>query len=290
MSRLKNGRAMELFSSNEWVVKSAIKKFRFSDNIMDMEDAYQVASMELWRAAKEFDDSKGIKFSTYAFSCVRGALMNTDAKHNKYGFRISRRKCFKYRKLANDLNQGESLDKALINNDCTMDEYVSFRGVLEPVSNLEYTVDIGGSEVGTLADVIDSGERVDCQDNYNVLVNEIKGLLSDFEYEVVQLTIEGLSTVKIADKLECTQSKAYRALKAAREKIYSSIDGIPSKYMESPKERRKKFVDQVFSLYNNNKALTLKDIADITGQPLSTIDMILFRDSRKNKKTLEKAI
>lgn len=53
----------------------------------EYEDLYQIACMGLIEARNKFDESKQVKFITYAFTTIRGGLINFVQRDKKYNIR-----------------------------------------------------------------------------------------------------------------------------------------------------------------------------------------------------------
>lgn len=69
----------ELFEENKALAHHIAGKFgtavaRFAR--VEFEDMLQWSLMGLWHAAQRFDDSRGVKFSTYAATCCRGYVLS----------------------------------------------------------------------------------------------------------------------------------------------------------------------------------------------------------------------
>ena len=62
------------------MVGSIARKYCYNES--DYDDLFQVGMMELWKATDKFDSGLGVKFSTYAYSWVHGAI-NKYARENK---------------------------------------------------------------------------------------------------------------------------------------------------------------------------------------------------------------
>lgn len=63
----------EKFKANEKLVWDVIHKMNCEPN----EDLYQIGSIGLINAIKQFDESKGFKFSTYASTCIRNEILRS---------------------------------------------------------------------------------------------------------------------------------------------------------------------------------------------------------------------
>ncbi|BCO16071.1 RNA polymerase sigma factor_gp018 [Bacillus phage vB_BceM_WH1] len=72
----------KIIKENIGLVKKSIEqifpniKLIADNHRMDVEDLYQVGMMGLWLAAKRFDHSRKLKFSTYAVATIKGYVYN----------------------------------------------------------------------------------------------------------------------------------------------------------------------------------------------------------------------
>lgn len=58
--------------------------YKLVKNKYEFEDLVQIADMGLINAAKNFDENKGFKFSTFATPCIRGYLYRFISRDKKY--------------------------------------------------------------------------------------------------------------------------------------------------------------------------------------------------------------
>lgn len=67
----------ELFNENTKLVHHLIHtKFRgYLSHTLEYEDLYQIGCMGLYQAAESFDESRGVKFSTYAIRVIMNELL-----------------------------------------------------------------------------------------------------------------------------------------------------------------------------------------------------------------------
>ena len=64
----------QLFQDNQNLVKFCYNKYIKHHNISDAEDIIQQGMLALWKAALQYDESKGIAFSTYATHYISGYM------------------------------------------------------------------------------------------------------------------------------------------------------------------------------------------------------------------------
>lgn len=81
----------ELFNKNTNLVHYIINKYFSSEDSIDYDDMTQEGFIGLWKAVKTYDESKGIKFSTYAGRCIYnniGMVRRSINKKYKYNIQI----------------------------------------------------------------------------------------------------------------------------------------------------------------------------------------------------------
>lgn len=64
-----------LFDENIGLVFKVISQFPLRDSY-EFDDLFQVGCYGLWKAVKKNDENKGFKFSSLAFPCIKGELIN----------------------------------------------------------------------------------------------------------------------------------------------------------------------------------------------------------------------
>lgn len=65
----------ELFDKNQKLVGFAFKKYIGNYSLSDYEDVIQEGMLGLWQAAVRFDESKGVKFNTFAMKYIYGYML-----------------------------------------------------------------------------------------------------------------------------------------------------------------------------------------------------------------------
>lgn len=76
----------EFIENNIGLVRSCVSKFFYNES--DYDDIFQAGCLGLTRAAKSFDNKRGVKFSTYAVPFILGEIK--DFFHNNKKLKISR--------------------------------------------------------------------------------------------------------------------------------------------------------------------------------------------------------
>lgn len=70
----------EIFERYKGMIFHLIKKLNIQD---EDHDFFQIGTIALWQAFQNFDDAKG-SFSTYAYTCIKGSLLNELTRRKKY--------------------------------------------------------------------------------------------------------------------------------------------------------------------------------------------------------------
>lgn len=73
----------ELFEQNVNLAYSYIHKNDIYLDGYDQEDLFQEALAALWKACLNFDPSRGVKFSTFATSCIKNHFSDLIRKNTK---------------------------------------------------------------------------------------------------------------------------------------------------------------------------------------------------------------
>lgn len=72
-----------LYHQNTNLVYSYIRKNDIYLSGYDLEDLYQEGLLALWRACLNYNPSRGVKFSTYAVTCIRNHFVDLIRKNAK---------------------------------------------------------------------------------------------------------------------------------------------------------------------------------------------------------------
>lgn len=92
----------KVIEDNIGLVKTIVSRFQVSK--YDQEDLIQAGLIGLWKAAYNFDETKGVKFSTYSVKYILGEVKEELKKLNI--IKISR----KYYRIINELKQNKEVD------------------------------------------------------------------------------------------------------------------------------------------------------------------------------------
>ena len=73
----------ELYHQNVNLAYSYIHKNDIYLDGYDQEDLYQEALLALWKACLNYDPNRGVKFSTFATSCIKNHFVDLIRKNTK---------------------------------------------------------------------------------------------------------------------------------------------------------------------------------------------------------------
>ena len=157
----------------------------------DNQDLVQEGMIGLFKAVRDFDEHKNIKFSTFAQICVKRniytAITNSNSPNNE------------------PLNKGLSISHTDSSDD---DDYFK---------NLS-TDDLGLSEIYNPEDNVINKEK------YDEIIGFMSKELSKLEYQVMDLYIIGLTTSEIAKVLGKNEKTTDNAFQRAKNKIRKFLE------------------------------------------------------------------
>lgn len=157
----------------------------------DNQDLVQEGMIGLFKAVRDFDEQKNIKFSTFAQICVKRniytAITNSNSPKNE------------------PLNKGLSISHTDSSDD---DDYFK---------NLS-TDDLGLSEIYNPEDNVINKEK------YDEIIGFMSKELSKLEYQVMDLYIIGLTTSEIAKVLGKNEKTTDNAFQRAKNKIRKFLE------------------------------------------------------------------
>lgn len=188
----KNDEAMEfLLNKYKGMVLSSSKSLFILGG--ENEDLVQEGMIGLFKAVRDFDEKKNIKFSTFASVCIRRNIYTAITNSNN---------------PKNDpLNKGVSISPT----DSREDENGS------DISTLS-TEDLG------LSDIYNPEANLIHKEKYEDLIRFMEKNLSEIEYKVIDFYIIGLSTSEIARVLSTNEKTTDNALQRAKNKIKKYVE------------------------------------------------------------------
>ncbi len=157
----------------------------------DSDDLVQEGMIGLFKAIRDFDESRNIKFSTFAQLCIKRNIYTAISKSNS---------------LNNEpLNKGVS-----ISHTDSLDENDELKSLS--------TEDLGLSEIYNPEDNLINKEK------YDEILNFMGKELSELEYKVMDLYIVGLRTSEIAKVLGKNEKTTDNAFQRAKSKIRKFLE------------------------------------------------------------------
>lgn len=218
----------DLIRRNERLVWSVVS--RFAGRGVESEDLFQIGSIGLWRACERFDESYGVRFSTYAVPLIIGEIRRylRDYGQIKVSRRI-RERALAVRRAAAELQTTfgreptpQELAEATGN---TVDEVMQAIEATQAVHSLDEAIGHGDREDLLRIDRLEDGEAYDLQAIDRVDLRRAMHLLSEEERAVLFLRFfTDLTQQEVADRLGTHQVRISRierrALKQIREQLH----------------------------------------------------------------------
>ena len=167
----------DLILNNEGLVYHIMKKLGVASN--NYEDVSSVGKIGLIKAAQAFDESKGVKFSTYASRCIQNEILMYFRKEKHH--------------LGN-ISLSEPIGYDIEGNEITLMDKI-------PESTINFT------------------EQIAERENFISIINIILNVLKLREKLVMLYKISGFTQEEIAEKLGISQSYISRIQKKIKDKI-----------------------------------------------------------------------
>lgn len=192
LSRENDGAMEFLLNKYKGMVLSAGKSLFILGG--ENEDLVQEGMIGLFKAVRDFDEKKNIKFSTFASVCIRRNIYTAITNSNN---------------PKNDpLNKGLSISSTDSREEENDSEIPSLS-----------TDDLG------LSDIYNPEANLIHKEKYEDLLRFMEKNLSEMEYKVIDLYIVGLSTSEIAKVLSTNEKTTDNALQRAKNKIKKYVEG-----------------------------------------------------------------
>lgn len=189
------------------------------------EDLYQVGWMGLIKASKNYNESFGIKFSTYAYKYIKGEmsklvredkLIKINRELTKLNLKIEKARILLTQKLMRVPSNIELSNYLEIPVKDIEDAIKS----KEPIQSLEYVISSDEKDV-MLEDVIQD-KKIDMLDLVNI--KEAITKLNNQEKQILNYAlVNKLTQTEIADILGMTQVQVSRSLTRVKEKVKTLI-------------------------------------------------------------------
>lgn len=210
-----------------FVVNKKIDKHnkRYKELGVDEEDLRQLGFIGLLKACKKFNESKGIKFSTYAVPLIYGEITNnlrddTNITIPREAMSIALKIKQKVEKQDYEIPEIEEImEEYEVSN--YIAEAVIFSLKLKYVSaeKVVYNEGSAGNTQITLKEMLTDNFNLQNTVEANVIVKEKLSILDERERKIVLLTSEGLKQREIANIIGIKQPHVCRIYKDAIKKM-----------------------------------------------------------------------
>ncbi len=188
-----------LFDNNSALIKSVIR--RFYNKGVEYDDLYQIACIGFLKAVKNFDESFGVKFSTYTVPMIIGEIKRY--MRDNGAIKVSRT----LKILANKINR-------------YIDEYQSLNNVAPSIQNISETFNITQEEVVIAIDSVKMPlsiyDKYEDEEDGQALIDKIAYVDSE------EKTVEKLHLSNIINTLNEREKKIV-ILRYFRDKTQSEI-------------------------------------------------------------------
>ena len=198
-------------------------------NSLDRDDFYSVGVIGLMHAAATFDPARGASFKTFAYTAIRGAILDEVRKHDP----VPRNRRDRLRKMERasaalhaELDREPTLGELAAQMQCTEQELDLDLQALHTCRTLSLDESFGGEEDGgSLAqqiaadDTIDPGDHADDRESLERLTKAIATLPETDRHVVVLYYHEQLYLKEIGTILGVTESRVSQILTRATERL-----------------------------------------------------------------------
>ena len=210
----------EIILKNSNLIYSIAGKF---GNDQDMDDLFQAGCMGMIEAYKKFDESRGVKFTTYAYPYILGKI--SEYVRENHTLKLSK----DMMKLKRKVSKAKMYMTQELMREPTIYELSDYLNI--PISNLNLIVNYNGDGYSldeyymddlSLYDII-AGKDVD----YNTLVflkNEIDNLGEPERTIMLERYFEDMTQSEIANKLGLSQVDVSRKEKKVLVKLRQTLN------------------------------------------------------------------
>ena len=233
--RIKQGdeEARELYiKGNLRLVLSVIK--RFSNSSENMDDLFQIGCIGLMKSIDNFDDSIGVKFSTYAVPMIIGEIRRYLRDNNS--IRVSRSlrdiayKAIHAKELLTRTSMQEpTLEDIARETGIDKDDILfALDAIQSPVSLYDPVYTDGGDALYVMDQISDKHNREDRWVE-SLSLNDAMKRLNTREHHIIKLRFfEGKTQMEVAEEIHISQAQVSRLEKSALKsmKTYLATDPI----------------------------------------------------------------
>ncbi len=204
----------ELINGCQGLVRSlALKIHRRGSRNLDLDDLIGYGQLGLAEAARDFDPDRGVKFSTFAYYRIRGAIYDGMTKMS--WFRRGRHADVKYEQMSNDLLQVQSEDPEWSAGDGLKGAVCWFSEITSTLAMVYWASQRDERSLSREAQVVDLSARapsdVVIDGEIHQTLDELVGALPNDERTLIRTTyFEGLTLQDAARRLGISKSWASR--------------------------------------------------------------------------------
>ena len=207
----------QLIEENIKLVYHVVNKYFKNCVIMDRDDLVQEGSLGLMKAAEEWDETKGVKFSTYASNNIKWHIQNTLRSTNLLKVSTGAMEIVSMIRKRGLVDKSSSeISKAIGRTETAVQYALDYM----KTSLVSTSTRIAEGEEGELHEILPEF-MVHEDHDYNVLKDQILSYVSEVYRPVLKLSAEGYDTKQIAGILGITEqqasSKVTHGRKRARE-------------------------------------------------------------------------
>lgn len=215
-----------LVENNTGLIWSVVR--RFLNRGTETDDLFQIGSIGLMKAIKNFDTSFDVMFSTYAVPMIMGEIRRYLRDNNSIRVSRSLRElAYKAMRVKEDLTNKNfkepSIDEiAKILGVSREDVVLSLEASIEPISLYEPVFSDGGDTVYVMDQIGDKND----QNNWleGIALKEAINKLSDREKKILtQRFFDGMSQMEVAAEVGISQAQVSRLEKSALARIKNQM-------------------------------------------------------------------
>lgn len=210
--------------NDEWILEYSNMIYsitHYFENYKQKDDLYQAGCVGLMMAYQNFDESYGVKFSTYAYSYILGEMKKLVREDR--GIKVSRNLLKLNQQiescrtmLCQTLMRDPTDDEISYTLGITVEELEEAKIVLQSLVHLDSPIEMEENEV-TLADVVPS-HQID-YDEWIAFKDEFKALSPVEKKLLVKRYMDSQSQTEVAQDLGMNQVQVSRFEKKLKEKI-----------------------------------------------------------------------
>jgi RNA polymerase sigma factor for flagellar operon FliA len=216
----------QLVADCQGLVRTLARKahLELPGNVVDLDDLIGYGQVGLSEAARAYDPSRGVKFSTFAYYRVRGAIY--DGVTLMAWFRKSPRPNVQYNRLSNELLDGDSGDSETVQEDSRwMQRVTGMLAIAYLASNSRDEDDSGDSAIADPA-----ASTPDFQASDKEIRDKVRGLIHALPGQEGILMraayYEGLTLKQSAERIGISKAWASRLHAKTLKRLAHALRGM----------------------------------------------------------------